>query len=75
MAAPVVQELLYGKYEDNHKIYQKFREKKEKQIKDFIEAHGATPLQRSDEWFLMRKKRYWRVRIGGTCWNEPIPKF
>ena len=30
------------------------REKKEKQINNFVEKHGSAPLQRSNEWFLMR---------------------
>ena len=75
MAAPVVQELLYGKYEDNHKIYQKFREKKEKQIKDFIEAHGATPLQRSDEWFLMRKNVIGASELAALVGMSPYQNF
>ena len=49
MAKADVHELIYGKYEENNKIYQKIREIKEKQINKFIESHGSTPLQRSDE--------------------------
>ena len=54
MAASDVYELLNGKHEDNQIIYQKMREKKEKQIDNFVEKHGSAPLQRSSEWFLMR---------------------
>ena len=31
------------------------REKKEKQIIEFVKKHGSAPLQRSREWFFMRK--------------------
>ena len=75
MATPVVQELLYGKHEDNHKIYQKFREKKEKQIKDFIEAHGATPLQRSDEWFLMQNNVIGTSELAALVGMSPYQNF
>ena len=47
-----VHELLYGNY-DNH-IYHNIREKKEKEINNFVKANESAPLQRTDEWFLMR---------------------
>ena len=56
MAAADLHKLVHGSYEDNERLYPKIREKKEKQMNNFIEAHGSAPLQRSDEWFLMRNK-------------------
>ena len=74
MAKADVHELLYGKYEENQKIYQKFREKK-KQIKDFIEAHGSAPLQRSDEWFLMRNNVIGASELAALVGMSPYQNF
>ena len=75
MAATNVHELLYGKHEDNQRIYSKIREKKEKQIKDFIEAHGSAPLQRTDEWFLMRNSVIEASELAALVGMSPFQNF
>ena len=68
-------ELLYGKAEENQKIYPKMREKKEKQMNDFIEAHGSAPLQRSDEWFLMRNNVIGASELAAIVGMSPYQNF
>ena len=36
--------------------YKERRERKEKQINDFVKEHNSAPKQRTNEWFLMRKE-------------------
>ena len=70
-----VHQLLYGKPEDNQKIYPKIREKKEKQIINFIEKHGSAPLQRSDEWFLMRNNVIGTSELATLVGMSPFQNF
>ena len=70
-----VHELLHGKPDDNQRIYPKIREIKEKQINDFIENHGAAPLQRSDEWFLMRNNVIGASELAALVGMSPYQNF
>ena len=68
-----IQVLLYGNYDIS--IYHKIREKKEKQMNNFIEAHGSAPLQRSDEWFLMRNKVIGASELAALVGMSPYQNF
>ena len=70
-----VHELLHGKPEDNQRIYPKIREKKEKQINNFIEAYGSAPLQRTDEWFLMRNTVIGASELAALVGMSPYQNF
>ena len=70
-----VHELMYEKHEDNQRINTKIREKKEKQIKDFMEAHGSAPLQRTDEWFLMRNNVIGASELAALVGMSPFQNF
>ena len=70
-----VHEMFYGKLEENQRIYSKMREKKEKQIKIFVEKHGSAPLQRTDEWFLMRNTVIGASELAALVGMSPYQNF
>ena len=67
--------LFHGKPEENKKIYPKIREIKEKQINNFVKEHGSTPLQRSDEWFLMRNNVIGASELAALVGMSPYQNF
>ena len=75
MAAAYIHELVNGSYEDNKRLYPKIREKKEKQMNNFIEAHRSAPLQRTDEWFLMRNKVIGASELAALVGMSPYQNF
>ena len=68
-----VHELLYGNY-DKH-IYHKIREKKEKEINNFVKANESAPLQRTDEWFLMRNSVIDASELAALVGMSPYQDF
>ena len=70
-----VHELFHGKPEDSQRIYTKIREIKEKQIKNFVKEHGSAPLQRSDEWFLMRNNVIGASELAALVGMSPYQNF
>ena len=70
-----VHELVHGKPEENQRIYPKIREKKEKQINNFVKEHGSEPLQRSDEWFLMRNNVIGASELSALVGMSPYQNF
>ena len=68
-----IQVLLYGTYDIN--IYHKIREKKEKQINDFVKTNESAPLQRTDEWFLMRNSVIGASELAALVGMSPYQNF
>ena len=63
-----VNEMLYGNS-------QKIREKKEKQISDFVKEHQSAPKQRTDEWFLMRNNVIGASELAALVGMSPYQNF
>ena len=70
-----VHELFHGKPEENQRIYSKIREKKEKQINNFVKEHESAPLQRSDEWFLIRNNVIGASELAALVGMSPYQNF
>ena len=70
-----VHELFHGTLKDNKRAYTKIREKKEKQINDFVKKHGSAPLQRTDEWFLMRNNVVGASELAALVGMSPHQNF
>ena len=70
-----VHELFHGKQDDSQRIYPKIREIKEKQINNFGKKHGSAPLQRSDEWFLMRNNVIGASELAALVGMSPYQNF
>ena len=70
-----VHELFHGKPDDSQRIYPKIREIKEKQINNFVKEHGSAPLQRSDEWFLMRNNVIGASELAALIGMSPYQNF
>ena len=68
-----IQVLLYGTYDIS--IYHKIREKKEKQINDFVKSKESAPRQRSDEWFLMRNSVIGASELAVLVGMSPYQNF
>ena len=68
-----IQVLLYGTYDIS--IYNKIREKKEKQINDFVKSNESAPRQRSDEWFLMRNSVIGASELVALVGMSPYQNF
>ena len=66
-------ELLYGNYDI--RIYNKIREKKEKEINNFVKAHESAPQQRTDEWFLMRNSIIGASELASLVGMSPYQNF
>ena len=75
MSAADIHELIHGSNGEVQRLYQKIRDEKEKQMNNFIEAHGSAPLQRSDEWFLMRKKVIGASEFAALVGMSPYQNF
>ena len=72
MAAADIHELIHG---ESQRLYQKIRDEKEKQMNNFIEAHRSAPLQRTDEWFLMRNKVIGASELAALVGMSPYQNF
>ena len=55
--------------------YKERRERKEKKIKDFVEEHDSAPKQRTNEWFLMRKKVVGASELAALVGMSPYDNF
>ena len=70
-----VHEMIRGKQDDDQRIYPKIREIKEKQINNFVKKHGSAPLQRTDEWFLMRNNVIGASQLAALVGMSPYQNF
>ena len=57
------------------KSTRKFEKKKEKQMNNFVKEHGSAPLQRSDEWFLMRNNVIGASELAALVGMSPYQNF
>ena len=55
--------------------YKERRERKEKQISDFVKEHDSAPKQRTNEWFLMRKKVIGASELVALVGMSPYDNF
>ena len=56
-------------------IFPDMRAKKERQIVKFVEKHGSAPLQRTDEWFLMRNTVIGASELAALVGMSPYENF
>ena len=55
--------------------YKESRERKEKQISDFVKEHDSAPKQRTNEWFLMRKEVIGASELAALVGMSPYDNF